>query len=602
MPKVRYGNATVETINWTTSFGITPATCEIKFPAAVPLSIGTNIIFAIPGRVIRGRTKGALYENSESTGTTTTLRIVDERALLPSYSIKAQFNMRDRDGTIFQILPNDWSKQAKTTGTPLLPITILQHIIDQTPFFSMVFSLSAALIVNANNMILDSLDWNTGKKASMALLEVSDLLGLQFTVDEDIGISRTLYFVRKGEVEQIFLANFTRWSEGTELTLDPLSVEVIGDRNRYELQDVPLEPDWNTLYDEWSWDEDKMIDDLESTITATGKNLYNLTIQDIVDNLGSAYNDSGTYNKRARSTMLLYDYINLVTYKAYRIPRTLPKTADPVAEANQRISDRLVSDVTRSEIVKGTVIRRSLRDIAQNRLIATEDQEISGYTIDRENWTVLFQERMFSGDILDIANLRTPGNKIPLDVTKIQPDNATITIAVEREVYSFIFGLNFERDVHHVNNLYREFLTNKKGKVKQEVIRNGISADDFAVKVAQRYLFKRAVLQNGSFSAAGVLGRKLRPGIDRITVTLDGSQGYQETVSYSTGEPDFGVLSERKVGEDLKAREWRSDLEKLNEIENAVEAAERQQLSRNNKEVVANVSSADWLAYLLGAK
>ena len=92
-------------------------------------------------------------------------------------------------------------------------------------------------------------DWLSGTKLRNALQQIGDEQGITFTL---MGADFNLVWARKGEgVLPIFPPNSDDRTSGISLTDNPTRIEILGDRNVYQVLNIPMEPDWARAWERY---------------------------------------------------------------------------------------------------------------------------------------------------------------------------------------------------------------------------------------------------------------------------------------------------------------------------------------------------------------
>lgn len=110
-----------------------------------------------------------------------------------------------------------------------------------------------------------NLNWLTGETLGSALTQISNQLGLVFTLNHQKS-AFTLQWVRKGEGRLpvygstgVFPMNSFNRRTGIAFSGAPTRIRVIGGRNRYQVLDLPAVPSWNPLYQQFVFNQAKLV-------------------------------------------------------------------------------------------------------------------------------------------------------------------------------------------------------------------------------------------------------------------------------------------------------------------------------------------------------
>lgn len=560
-----YGDSPIKRMSLSQSWGINPGAAEIECVGTLSPAVGEEMWLTLGGTTWFGTVKGYQTKTSVRGGVTTTLRLVDNRDVLMRSYIAAQFNMQDSDGKWYCVYPgSDWLYQQRTYTTlqsRIYPANIISYILQYTGFSYEVTSVDVAYLLLSKDNTCHNLDWNLGRKRGLALLEVCDRLGLHFTIGRT---PATVLIGRKGGITNFLSGNFTDHAEGQEQSLIDDRVTVVGEPNIYELTDVPLYKDWPDAWDDIAWNDAALMALLRS-INPT--NPLSVTVADMAVD----YYDDELYAGYPRYQMLARDYADSVPFKVYKLDLTSSVTlnghSNTLAEL-MPIHDRLVSDIEAPAKIKYTGFVKDPRRPLQPVEIVTDDTG-GGYEIDKANGKVIFQERKFKGDVLTLV-----GNQYKIDYTALEADTPLLTFAVQRELYQYTWGSGNSRvGSHHVRNLRKEYVCNASGTITQTIDRGVVAADTYARRIAILLANRPRVTPNGFATRHGQSGYRLSDEFDRITVTLSEGGGLQEDVTYASEQPQIGIPTEREMERRVKATAPKTDLQKANEIWDAVQAA-----------------------------
>jgi hypothetical protein len=564
------GQSPVKAANITQSWGLNPGTAELVCVGSVAPRLDEEVWFSIGGTAFRGYVKGYQELVSKSSGVTTTVRLVDERIKLQKSSIYAQFNMIREDGSMYKVLPDDWALQQKTEEifAGESPSELINWILVGTGFTAIYSQAAVRSVIDSPANLIANLDWNGGKKKGAALLEICDNLGIHFAL---YGVdSGQLLFARKSETVKFLTGNFTEHATGRERVFVDDRIRIVGDPNIYELQDIALEPDWLEDYNPYVFDQHAGL--IQALRVIDVDSPWSVTVSAFADEYGEEFRDTDTFAGHDREDILVMDYVNEICFKVYRIPDTSYNIAGNTYTLTEMLPlhDRLASDVDAQVNVKATsYIRDPRRPLKPVELV--DSVMSSGYQVDRKRGKIIFSEKKFKE--LDAGWLVQIGTQIKVDVTKIIAITPLLSFSVLLDIYHKDFGSGSRAGSHHIRNLRLEYVCNSGGVVQQTFDRGIIPAYDFASNVATMILSRSSVLINGFAKRAGTSGYVIADRFNRITVSLDASEGIQEQVTYTNEEPNVGIPSERAIEKEVKAAEPISDLAKEFETWDSVVAA-----------------------------
>lgn len=200
-----------------------------------------------------------------------------------------------------------------------------------------------------NNPVYE-LDWQTGVKLGTAVQAISEKCGLTFTL---MGGRYSLVWALKGVGSlPSFPTNSNHRRSGTAVSGNPTRVTLLGERNRYQVLNLELEPDWRPAWEAF-YDFNAFVNDLllhektegaigtiaantayASLANGVGGNLalaraYTITVGEYADlrdarspGGGSAYRDYRRFSGRSRLQMPVRLYLAEILFRAYRPPLT----------------------------------------------------------------------------------------------------------------------------------------------------------------------------------------------------------------------------------------------------------------------------------------
>ena len=565
-----YGNSAIKSMILTRSWGINPATAEVVCVGAAHPALDSEVYLTIGGTTWFGRVKGSQVHTGAD-GVTTLIRLVDNREVLMQSCVFGRFNMMDDDGSFYHMLPlEDWYYQRRssvyTSGMP--PFAVIAYILMDTPFGILVHSSAARDLLVRGSTVIPNLDWNHGKKRGTALMEVCDAVGLHFAISDTN--PNAILIGQKGESPNPLTGNFIEHAHGNERIFVDNFIVIVGDPNIYELTDMPLYPDWPEDWNEYVWDDRKLLKALRDI---DSDNPWTATVESFAEYYGYQYLDERTFSGYPRSEMLVGDYIEAVPFKVYALDLASTVTLNSETSTLQElmpILDRLVSDVDVQVKVSATGYKFDPHNPKQP-LVMVENDVASGYEIDRNEGKVIFHDRKFTGD--PASFLVGVGSQMKVDTDYLSADAPTITFAVQRELFTATWGQGTRIGSHHVRNLRKEFVCDSGGGIIDTVDRGATNADTFALLVAANLLSYQSEATSGYAKRMGQCGYGLAEKFDRITVTLDANEGITETVTYSNEEPQLGAPTERELARRVKTSAPKTDLARANDLWSAVSAA-----------------------------
>lgn len=369
------------------SWGLQPATALIDWVTAtavdaiVPLA---SLTIEVGGHVFYGICKSVVPVVG-SDGFSQMQEFVDSRDFLMWDHVYCRFNLRDHrivNGVYTRrykhLLPADHNTNHYTyTNAPYTGAQILDFLFaSSTTESPWVRVYHAAL----NNAVYD-LDF-VGRKLGLAVQEVSERCGTTFTLQG--GRYRLVWCVKGISAVPVFPANSDNRRLGTALSGWPTRVRVLGDRNRYQVMDMTLEPDWKSAWQTF-YDFGVFVNDIyafESTDGAVGSipagTRYNAIPGDVDQTIGhmlaterarlitveqyavlrdadpragdgNTFRDFRKYQGQSRLQMPVALYLSQVLFRAFRVPSTFTFNnwhGQTMSAQDLDITDRGIAEVT----------------------------------------------------------------------------------------------------------------------------------------------------------------------------------------------------------------------------------------------------------------
>ena len=344
----------------TNMWGLQPGTALLSW---VQAGLDTRVILPlaaltleIGGHTFYGLCEEAVQVTSHD-GRTLTQRFLDSRLLLQYDLIYAQFNRRDarmvsgQYRTRYQhLLPANYNARAYTfSDAPYSARQILDFCFGAVTVESpWVRSYHSAL----NQPVYD-VDCDTGRKLGTLVSELSARCGTTFTLQG--GRYRLVWVVKGVGGVPAFPANSSARRVGLAVSENPTRLRILGDRNQYQVLNVPMIPDWQPAYEPWALNFDDFADDLfryEKTEAAFGSipaaTRYNAIAGDTTQHVGrqlaqaranvitvgeyaalreartigtgAAWRDPRRAQGQSRMQMPVVTYCRMLVYRAFRPP------------------------------------------------------------------------------------------------------------------------------------------------------------------------------------------------------------------------------------------------------------------------------------------
>lgn len=583
-----------QSIQIATAWGSSPGTAIITYiGTAVPVTTGAELTVTAGAHTFYGLCRADTVVDS-SHGLTRTLEFVDFREYLAWDWVFCCFNKvetklvdGERVRRYWHIYPADYLALRKTyTAGPLSAVEILDAL------FGADTVLTSWLRVYHEDQYLSPIydvDCMGGKTLAAVVQEISDKQGLVFAVT---GGPYRLVWARKGEgVLPVFPANSDDRRTGTSLSGNPTRVRVLGDRNVYQVMNVPLVPDWSA-----AWETFLILEVFEDDIFKRGTDPVSgkrfnafagdpeqyvgrqsaayyaktITVREYVAlrnavrlageaaNDGNRFVDYRKFHGRSRMDMPAALYIRTLLFRAFAPDLTGFTNAygELVPLDSVAIADRLLQAVTHNPstgtmtvvagqaadgngyaVVKGYQVGRDLF-----RTLRPEQFDINFFKTSKAFWQaapfqwddsgeerfVIFDEPVVvSEDLLTVVDGHAV---IRADFTLTVP-SAMVAMVVEAERYSYVLGDPGRDAVESVNGLHGEFVVSG-GAITELPYDDGLYADDKGFEIADVLIQQDFYYDAGSYVVKGTNGTQLTSTIDRVSVAV-GPRGTLETVDFT---------------------------------------------------------------------
>lgn len=346
------GGATIADGSFTYSWGMSPASGQLTCVGPVSAVTGGDAVLGFGGAGFYGVL--SKIDEAANDGTTMRLEFVDNRIKLVWDSVYCLFNHVevleddpktpgiDRKKRYKHILPENWLTQTETITDKAYSA---QDIIGMLLHAPTVSNAWGAKYHSLQARPVGEIDCLNGKKLGNALQEVSDEQGMLFTL---VGQS-VLHWEIKGEGNDPGYEAFrtSDRSSGEALSAADTQVRIVGDRNRYQVLSVDLEPDWVRYYESF-WVEPAWLEEVATVFglphdtlsdnAALAAKARQVTMRDYATKKGatadahqldpaartglSPYADYGMWGEVSRMEIPVWIYLNDILFKAYRIPRS----------------------------------------------------------------------------------------------------------------------------------------------------------------------------------------------------------------------------------------------------------------------------------------
>ncbi|MDE2102943.1 MAG: hypothetical protein KGL39_37210 [Patescibacteria group bacterium] len=560
------------------AWGGSPSTHTLVYPGSAVgtgISAGAIVTIGIGGMTFHGLCKSDVGVNS-ARGYLRELQFVDLREFLAWDYVKCSFNNPVRklvNGVwkkrYWHIHPDDFDTYTKTwTDTPLLAWQILSAIMNAPTVgspWTWDLTGNGQFPGGLMNQPVFSLDYLQGVRLDAALNDLSERGGLVFTLDPRPFNSYRLVWTRKGYGLIPVLPPFGWPSNSDERRLgyalsgNATNINVLGERNRYTVLNLPLTPDWNRTWEQFLVPDALYLDLFMNEENAQGVPYNNypndpehwiganeaharaltITVGEYV-NLrnarasadGASFADFKKFSGRSRMDMPAALYISSLVFRAYR-PNpaaggitnvrgaVVPLDSVAIADAQScRVnydpaSGSMTADT--SQLVDGNglvIIQGAL--FGQDLFQMVQPERVSSvfFSINTRPWTAVAFQIDDSGDGTRFIVLEQPaftsenlltsvGGFVVMNANPtLNPAAAVAALTFEVEPFSYWKGTwpNVSRDrVEFVSGLFAEYVGNGPGDYQEITFANGQTAAQQADMIAANLLICQYIYLAGGY-------------------------------------------------------------------------------------------------------
>lgn len=632
MAAIVIGGFEVVTMNLVNQWGLSPASGTLTVVGDGSVAEGDEISVSVGGFTFSGIVSSAVQ--SVNQGTLWELAVLDYREHLKDETVYGFFNRPeiieddpatpgiDRKRRYVHLYPDDW-------GTYKLTRTEAPHTAKEilTKVFSAA-TLQYSWSLQDHPRLArkpQQIDFETGKELGVVLQEILDTCGLVVTIEDT-----TLRFGVEGEGDiPPFPANSRNRKLGQALPSRPSVINVVGDRNRYQLFNLPLTPSWNRLWESW-WGEMQFLLKVEEWFGPYGKTKAGLakraadartvTVRQVVAKEGVEYADYGMWGEVSRMEIPAWMYLQDILFKAYSLPASLTVNQTPLKST--ALVESLILPVTYDAKSGKHQIDEETPDqyletkaflTIQGQPLDVWDPTRSGefepnlleeartrwqannrFDLDTKNFTIIFQEAVFRDGEGDKSLLVFPNQDtddidddlryiaVPNSAARIDPAPIYGSFCFEAERYAKSFGKGRRRDTIHQSDLRKDMVRAASGD-REVVYADGETADQKAQEIADLLLDGPTRILSGGYERIGEAGTTLTGAMSSVAISVTFSEGLTESVQFSNERGTLQWDSERELERKRKGAELfpgqhrlRDEARQLRETSLHLKAAQRQ--------------------------
>lgn len=577
-----------QTLQITKAWGVSPATAVLTYvaegnPIPAPVTAGAELTITSGGHIFWGECVQDSAADG-SNGRQRTLEFRDFRSYLDYDYVFGAFNLPDR-----RLVNGQWTRRYKHlfpddyygnnwtyTNGPLTAAEILNAMFGADTVLTEWLRVYHA--DQANFPVYD-VDCLSGKKLSAAVQEVSDRQGLVFTI---MGGPFRLVWVRKGEgVLPAFPDNSDLRRTGVSLSGNPTRVQVVGERNLYQVANVPLARDWAA-----GWEKFVQFEVFADEIYRRGVNpktgvafastpgdpeqyigrqlaaarAKTITVREYVALSGDAtFIDQRKFAGRSRMDMPAALYIRELLFRAFRPDLTSFQNVFGDGVGTLRLAERLLCRASHDPATgvmtlfpnepadgNGFAIARGWQlGPEMFRGLRPEQFKLDMFTDAQSFWQPASFQIDDSGEGDQFLIFDEPiivSENLLADVDGHKVINAGFTLSVpqvraalvfEAERYVYFQGLLQRDQVENVPGLRGEYVIHANGVLEEVPFADGYYADEKAGEIADAILSKQYYYFGGGYTVRGTNATQLTSVIDRVTYST-GPNGTTEVVDFTT--------------------------------------------------------------------
>lgn len=608
----------LQSFNGTIAWGIQPATFTCVYVASVgtpaPVTTGALMRANIGPHTFYGICKTDTPEASTG-GNRRTLVFHDLREYLAWDSVFCAFNMPDvrivdgqRRKRYWHVYPfgPGMGFEKVFSDAPLTAREICNELFNAPTVYT---NWGALWHDDMNTTPVFGLDFLGGRTLAAALAEVGERLGLVLGIRPHTAY--LLEWVRKGESGELpdFPVQANNRRLGITLTSNPGLYYIRGERNVYQVMDVPMTPDWNRAweafytFEEFADDIYRRGTDPKSGVKFTaiagdpehyiGRQLAfaraaEITVRQYValrnaetPGSGDVFSDVRKYHGRSRLDMPVALYLRTLLFRAFRPALTsfLNWDGSAVYLDSVDLTDRLLTDVWHDPntgkmyfdhtvpldgngyaIVNGYRVGedlfRTLRpDQFQIDVFANSKKvwQHTPYTIDDSGEGVrfiLFDEPVITTDDLFV---KVNGQTVINAQATLQVPEVKAALVFEAEPFLEEYGEGDRYATEVVSGLYREAVLSG-GQFSEVRFADGRTASQWASLIANSLLLRQRVYFEGGYKVPGIVGTHLNDMIDRVAVVYGPTEGYYEVVDWTNERSSNAFTPEREFDRALRTQ------------------------------------------------
>lgn len=613
----------VAALNLTSAWGPQPASATITYVSehvedtnirTSGIAVGAElVVLTSAGHYFRGVCKSDVPESSSS-GRQRTVSFADMREYLSWDFVFGAFNLIETvkvpvvegGNTVYlrrrryaHILPANYAAMLRTyTSEPYSAGDVLDMVMASPTLRAAWTYLDHAGL----DMPVYDLDWTGGRRLDNCLSEIGDRCGLVFTHHPyPSGTPWRLRWARKGFIESgdtfpvdsggNFPSNADQCRDGFHLSDNPASVWVVGDRNKWQLADVTLTPDWPEAWTSF-YDTDVFLYHVWTTLWPAGDatetpyeqqvltgdpggviarqmalaRATEMTVGEFATLSGAQYADTRTYGGVSRMGMPVILYIQKVVLRAFRLPDTININGSTIPTSSVNVMDEMLCSVTHDPvtgamtflssetvdgngyaIVQGCSAGRELFD-----RLSPERFDLATWTANQEIWkSVPFQwDSPDMGGrrsaLFETQIYRSPDRFADVDGKIVPSYSGTYThppvrvsMVVEADRFCYLqntVGVVGRLDVVNESGLHNECLWSQTAGLVAIPYDDGQTAPQKAAIIATAALGRPVLTRMGGFTRAitdGMVAQQLNGQVDRVTVRIS-DRGWDEEVDFTT--------------------------------------------------------------------
>jgi hypothetical protein len=602
------------------SWGPSPATAAITLPGDCrsDYPLDSAIVLTVESVTWRGIVRAAPKRVQGHGGWFTVIDAVDSRVKWERENVYCLFNQPevrddnlatpgiDRQRRYKCIVPDGWRTQtAVWHDAPLTARQVLGYLCDDVGGWD--FEDHSGL-----DKPLGVFDANNGMAFSEALGRIAEECGLMVGLAD----ADTIRFAVKGVGTVPSFPTYSGSREvGSQLSGNPTHWSIVGDRAKYQVNNITLDPGWNRWWEDYVMKADFWdlvdtwfgpFDDDDAGQSSLSAKALSVTVRELSETIDDdTILDSRSWGDVSRNDIPALVYVQDIVFKAYQLPADftieplwLPAalTLDSLELSDGGLNCNVDFDVDTGEMAlpgsadrrffpnaSATVIVKGLDmsafdPMARKHLTTAQLAEagskwkaVYDFNLDvrTDGRCVVFSTQMFaSGDLIRFPNHGVLPSTHPLyDLAVVNaaptlaPADVKASLMFFGERYRSTYGSGSRKGVKYYSGLSEMWVFEDSGIVGLEVPSGkndsggDVFADDLADQFGANLLVMPDVYSGGSWSRSGSTGTTLSGVVHGVSVKVARDAGIVEDVTFADDRVSGGIFPARFLEWNRRSRD-----------------------------------------------